>query len=38
VSTEGLKTVEEAVGREVLVLVGSMVVGLVGLWEGLMTQ
>lgn len=37
-STEGLGVVEEAIGREVLVLMGSMVVGLVGLWEGLMTR
>lgn len=38
VNSEGLKVVEEAVGKEVLVLVGSIVVGLVGLWEGLMTR
>lgn len=38
VKSEALKVVEDAVGREVLVLVGSMVVGLVGLWEGLMTR
>lgn len=38
INSEGLKVVEEAVGKEVLVLVGSIVVGLVGLWEGLMTR
>jgi len=38
VDSEGLKVVEGAVGKEVLVLVGTIVIGLVGLWEGLMTR
>ncbi|RPB28948.1 hypothetical protein L211DRAFT_249550 [Terfezia boudieri ATCC MYA-4762] len=38
VNFEGLRVVEEAVGKEVLAFVGSIVVGLVGLWEGLMSR
>ena len=38
VQSESLKTVENAVGKEVLVLVNSAVVGLVALWEGLVAR
>ncbi|KAF8457626.1 hypothetical protein BDZ91DRAFT_767235 [Kalaharituber pfeilii] len=36
--TEALGTVETAVGKEVLVLVGSGVVGVMGMWEGVMAR